>query len=123
MELIESIIKIMKSKGITAYKLEQETGIRQTTFQGWKKGSQPAADKILTLIQYLDVTPNELFGIDISKDTLTEHEKEIIEIMNRMDEEHQLRAIGLLENYADNHPKAIEQESSGREKSSGLKTG
>ena len=122
MELIENVIRIMKAKGITAYKLEQDTGIRQTTFQNWKKGSQPPADKIYTLILYLDVTPNELFGIDISKDTLTEHEKEVLEIMNRMDEEHQKRAIGLLENYADNHPK-LDPENEKREKSSGLKTG
>ena len=36
----------MKNKGITAYKLEKDTGIKQSTFSHWKAGSQPPADKL-----------------------------------------------------------------------------
>lgn len=78
MNLIENIEKIMMEKNITKYKLEKDTGIKQTTFQGWKRGSQPAADKIYILLSYLEVTPNELFGIE-KDNSLTKEEKLIVD--------------------------------------------
>lgn len=114
MNLIDKIESILKAKGITAYKLEKDTGIKQTTYQGWKRGSQPAADKIQILIQYLEVSPNELFGYDQSKDLLTENQKRMIEIMETMDEAHQMGAIGIIEDYADRHPKQLEKSSISR---------
>jgi len=74
MELIENIIRIMDEKHITDYKIEKDIGINQTTFLSWKKGSQPAADKIMKLIDYLEITPNEIFGF-IEDEDPTQEEK------------------------------------------------
>lgn len=104
MRVIDRIIKIMESKGITAYKLEKDTGIRQTTFSGWKTGKQAPIEKIEEIIRYLEITPNEAFGYETSKELLTDTELEMLEVLNRMDHEHQIRAIGIVEDYADKHP-------------------
>lgn len=109
MEVIEKIIEIMQAKGITAYKLCKDLEMSQQTFSNWKKGTELPTSRLKSIITYLGVTPNEVFGIDTSKELLTDTEKELLEIFNRMDETHQLRAIGILEDYADKHP--AEQES------------
>lgn len=96
MKLIENIEKIMKTKGISAYQLEKDIGIRQTTFQGWKRGSEPSADKISKLLQYLKVTPNELFGYSEVKE-LTENEKELLELFQQLPEREQIKFIARLE--------------------------
>lgn len=100
MKLIENIEKIMKTKGISAYQIEKDIGIRQTTFQGWKRGSEPSADKIIKLLQYLEVTPNELFGYETTPE-LTENEKELLELFKQLPEREQIKFIARLEDKID----------------------
>ena len=96
MNVIENLIKIMNSKGITAYQLEKEVGINQTTFYNWKKGKQPPADKLYKIITHLEVTPNELFGYP-STPELTENEKELLELFKQLPEREQIKFIARLE--------------------------
>lgn len=100
MQIIENIIKIMETKGITPYKMEKETGIKQTTFISWKKGSQPPADKLYKIIQYLEVSPNELFGYNATA-SLTENEKEVLQLFQQLPEREQIKFIGRLEDAVD----------------------
>lgn len=96
MEIIKNIEKIMIQKGITAYKLEMDTGIKQTTFQGWKRGSQPSADKLLILISYLEVSPNELFGYS-EYYNLTDNDIEMLNLYQKLPDREQLKYIGRIE--------------------------
>lgn len=96
MNVIENIIKIMENKGITPYKMEKEIGIKQTTFISWKKGSQPPADKLIKIIQYLEVEPNELFGYK-QNPKLTENEKEMLELFQELPDREQIKFIARLE--------------------------
>lgn len=97
MNIIGNIIKIMENKGITPYKMEKDIGIKQTTFISWKKGSQPPADKLIKIIQYLEVTPNELFGFsDIIE--LTENDKEMIKLFKKLPDREQIKIIVRIEN-------------------------
>lgn len=95
MQIIDNIIKIMEQKGITAYQLEKDTGIKQSTFWNWKNGSQPAADKLQIIILYLGVTPNEIFGYKNIE--LTENEQELLELFRLLPEREQIKCIGRLE--------------------------
>ena len=95
MDIINNIISIMNTKDITAYQLEKDNIIKQTTFNSWKKGSQPALDKIIKLIRYFEVSPNELFGYD--NINLSENEKELLELFNKLPEREQIKLIGKLE--------------------------
>lgn len=101
MELIENIIKIMDEKGITAYRLEKDTGIKQSTFISWKHGTQPAADKIIKIIQYLKVSPNELFGYDPLME-LTNNDREMLTLFKQLSEREQIKFIGRLEDKVHN---------------------
>ena len=96
MQIIEEIIKIMNLKGIKPSQMEKDIGIKQTTFIAWKKGSQPTSDKLLKIIQYLEVTPNQIFGYE--EDTnLTLNEKEMLELFKKLPEREQIKFIGKLE--------------------------
>ena len=96
MQIIDNLVKIMELKGITAYQLEKDVGINQTTFYNWKKGTQPSADKLQKIITYLEVSPNELFGYD-SKASLTENEKELLKLFEQLPDREQIKFIGRLE--------------------------
>lgn len=102
MQVIENIIRIMDNKGITPYKMEKDTGIKQTTFISWKKGSQPPADKLYKIIQYLEVSPNELFGYDATA-SLTENEKELLKLFQQLPEREQIKFIGRLEDTVEKY--------------------
>ena len=111
MKIIERIIQIMKEKGITAYMLEKETGIKQTSFSSWKRGVEPPASKIETIMQYLDVSPNEIYGYDQGRDLLNEPQKEMISIMEKMEVKEQWKAVGVIENYSQNIKSEIDDKS------------
>lgn len=103
----------MIQKGITAYRLEKDTGIKQTTFQGWKRGSQPAADKIEILIQYLKVSANDIFGIQ-DKKQLTENEIELLKAFQKLPEREQVKEIGRIEEKAEKYNNKQEISSTSR---------
>lgn len=96
MNIIDNIIKIMDIKGITAYRLEKETGIKQTTFLSWKRGAQPSADKLIKMIEYIGVSPNELFGYETTYN-LSENDKEMLELFQQLPEREQYKYIARLE--------------------------
>lgn len=96
MLLIENIESIMNKKNITAYQLERAGVVKQSTFSSWKKGTQPALDKIIKLMQFIEVTPNELFGYG-AEESLTENEKELLEQFRKLPDREQVKFIGRIE--------------------------
>lgn len=85
MEIIENLLEIMNRKDVTAYKLEKDIGINQSTFLNWKKGKQPPADKLLLIMDYLKISPNELFGYVDEEDSGTQ--EEIMRLYNLLPEQ------------------------------------
>lgn len=100
MKLIQNIALLMKNRGITPAQMERDIGIKQSTFISWKKGSQPAADKLIKILQYLEVSPNELFGYSTTPE-LTENEKELLELFKQLPEREQIKFIARLEDKID----------------------
>lgn len=105
MEIISNLEKIMKQKGITAYKIEKEIGIKQSTFTSWKKGTEPSAEKIKQIIQYIGVSPNEIFGYnepeqDADQEDLTENEIELLKYFRLLPDREQVKMIGRMEDKA-----------------------
>ena len=83
MGLIDNLTQIMEKKNISAYQLEKAGIVKQTPFTSWKKGTQPALDKIINIMRYIEVTPNELFGYPTEK-ILTENEQELLEQFRKL---------------------------------------
>ena len=55
--MYEVFKKLLKEKGITAYRVSIDTGISQATFSDWKAGkSKPKADKLKVLADYFGVS-------------------------------------------------------------------
>ena len=53
--------KLLKERGLTAYRVSQDTGIPTASFSNWKAGLySPKADKLLKLAEYFQV-PIEYF--------------------------------------------------------------
>ena len=96
MKIIEYIEQILKAKGISAYQIEKNTGIKQQTISNWKKGIEPGAEKVLTIIKYLGVTPNEVFGYPTAPE-LTENETELLNLFKQLPEREQIKFIARLE--------------------------
>ena len=100
--VIDNLVNIMASKGISAYQLEKDVGINQTTFYNWKKGKQPPADKLQKIITYLEVSPNEVFGYE-SFDTLTDNDKELLQLFHQLPEREQVKLIGKVEDIIEKY--------------------
>lgn len=55
--------KLMAERGLTAYRVSQDTGISQATLSDWKRGrSVPKLPKLQVLADYFGVTVEQLMG-------------------------------------------------------------
>ena len=91
----------MDERQITAYQLEKDTGIKQATFGKWKKGSQPTLDKILIILNYFQVSADEL--LDTNLTNLSENDKELLELFHQLPEREQIKLIGKVEELVEKH--------------------
>lgn len=103
MTFIEKIVNIMQERGITAYQLEKDTGILQSTFAKWKNGTQPTLDKFVKIINYFQVSADEI--LETNNSALTENEKELLELFNQLPEREQIKFIGRLEDAVEKYGK------------------
>lgn len=110
MNFYENLEKYMKMKGVTAYQIAKNTSISNATLTNWKKGKTPSADKLIEIVQYLEISADELLGI--KKNPNTSEIERIYEMLSAEDKQ----IVDIIFN------KYREQESQ-REKSSGLKIG
>lgn len=85
--MYEIFKKLMEEKGVTPYKVSQDTGISQTTLSDWKNGKiVPKMEKLLILSDYFDVDLKYLVGqSDVRKES-TEIPDSIIEYGNLLHE-------------------------------------
>lgn len=55
--------KLMRERGLTAYRVSQDTGVSQATLSDWKHGrSTPKLDKLQKLAAYFNVPLSYLMG-------------------------------------------------------------
>ncbi len=101
MQFIDTLLDIMKERNISGYQLEKDTGIKQATLGKWKKGSLPTIDKLMILLNYFQVSADELLGLG-QKSTLTENEKELLELFQKLPDREQIKFIGRLEEAVNN---------------------
>ena len=71
---------------------------KQATLGKWKKGSLPTIDKLVTLVNYFQVSSDELLGID-TKSNLTENEQELLEQFRKLSDRDQIKFIGRIEEF------------------------
>lgn len=80
MEVGERIRNIRKSKGLSIYKLSQDTGISQNHISDLELGRRkPSVETLKRLIIPLGITLSELFNENTDVSILTEKERELVE--------------------------------------------
>lgn len=79
--MYEVLEKLLKERGITAYRLAQETGISTATLTGWKKGRYtPKRDKLQKIADYFGVTVEYLVGAESEDFSKVAEEKAYYEL-------------------------------------------
>ena len=74
-----------EAKGISIYKLSQDTGVSQGHISDLENGkNQPTIDTLKRLIVPLGITLSEFFNEDGEVSVLTEKEKELVSIYRTM---------------------------------------
>ena len=54
--MYERYVELRDKKGVTDYRVSEDTGITRATFTDWKNGrSAPKVEKLLLLAKYFDV--------------------------------------------------------------------
>ena len=54
--MYERYVELRDKKGVTDYRVSEDTGISRSTFTDWKNGrSAPKVEKLLLLAEYFDV--------------------------------------------------------------------
>lgn len=55
--MYEKYVALRDEKGVTDYRVAEDTGITKSTFTDWKNGrSKPKLDKLFLLARYFDVS-------------------------------------------------------------------
>ena len=64
MEPAENILRVMKERGITAYKLSKATGISESLFSKWRDfpTSGISSGNLILIADYLDCSVDYLLG-------------------------------------------------------------
>lgn len=64
MEFIEKLINELNNRNITKAELARNADIPNSTIRSWEKGSQPTIDKVMRISEYLEISIDELCGIN-----------------------------------------------------------
>lgn len=93
----ENFDKIIKAKGISAYKVSKETGVSTVTLSNWKNGKYtPKADKLQAICDYLCVDMDMIIEVQ-KKDNVPQPQNAL---------EH-IQLISLYEKLTDEQKQAI----------------
>ena len=114
MQISEKIFNLLKQKGISQKEFSEQTGISQSTISDWKrKGTNPAADKILVICRTLDISPYELLADSSKKQDIQTYmiasgtqEYEFMELFHRCDEDAKKRLFGYMQALSDMNNKS-----------------
>lgn len=99
--------KLIKEKGLTAYKVSQVTGIGRSTFTDWKNGrSMPGTDKLIKIAEYLEVsveylkTGKEKEQKEYPVMEWSEEQLELLELFEGLKKEQKSAILNLMRSFA-----------------------
>lgn len=99
--MYEIFEKLLKERGITAYRVSKDTGISTATLTDWKKGrSSPKSDKLQKIADYFHVSVDYLLGQNqknIPADESSEDLKKIEKLMNQLTPENRNKAMDYID--------------------------
>lgn len=102
MNFTDKILKVMNEQNISAYQLEEETGLSHSTISSWKRGTTPTIDKAVKVIKYLGLSADELFETQTHTTTTKETKTEKINFTESELESLEI-VLGSLDSYLLGH--------------------
>ena len=102
MDFINILTNLMKEKSINTLDLQRETGISESTFRNWKRGSQPTAEKVILLSKFFNISSDELLGLKEPLN-LSQNDKELLELFRTLPEREQIKLIGRVEDLVNKY--------------------
>ena len=103
MTISQRIFQLLKAKGKMQKELAAYTGISTAAISDWKThGTNPSSDKIVTIAEFLDVSPEYLLTGKESEKNLSENEIEVLHIYRKFSDRDQIKIIGRLEQMYEN---------------------
>lgn len=110
MTISQRIFRLLKSKGKMQKELAAYTGISTAAISDWKThGTNPSADKIVVIAEFLGTSPEYLLTGKESEKNLSENEIEVLHIYRKFSDRDQIKIIGRLEQmYENKHQNALE---------------
>ncbi|MCI8284601.1 MAG: helix-turn-helix transcriptional regulator [Firmicutes bacterium] len=108
MKISNRIFNILQEKNISQQDFAEKTGISPSVISDWKrKGTNPSADKIITICRVLEVSPNYLLNENIDLDSFEEGyyssplELELLNIFRGLKPDLKNRLIGYAQAISD----------------------
>lgn len=84
----DNLLRILKTKGITQKEFLSDLHLGKNAISQWKaNGNEPRKDILVHIAEYLSVTVPDLTGDDISEISLSEDEKEVVQMFRKMSPE------------------------------------
>lgn len=102
MDFFNTLSELMREYSMNTLDLQRETGIKESTYRNWKKGSQPTAEKLVILAQFFNTSTDELLGLKPRRE-LTENDEELLELFHQLPEREQIKLIGRIEELINNY--------------------
>lgn len=105
MSINQRLFKILDEKGISNTDLAKGTGIKTNTISDWRtKGTNPSADKIHRICEFLNITPTFLLtGSDNEESLFSETEKALVYEFRKLSELHKGKLLGRMEVYLEDY--------------------
>ena len=97
MEYIRRIEKILKKRNKTTAEMLKELNLSAGLISNWKKGTEPSANKLLQICEYLNISIDYVLKGEENKENLSKNEKEMLHYFNKLDDREQLKEIARLE--------------------------
>lgn len=84
MAFIDKLMEALENRQISQYKLCKDLEIGQSTISSWKKGKMPTVDKIVAIVQYLEVSADWILETG-EKEKLSLEEQQILKAYRNAD--------------------------------------
>lgn len=97
MNVLDRILELRLERNWTEYRLSEESGIAQTTISSWfSKGITPTVPSLMNICKAFNITLSEFFAFDNAPVVLTEAQKEVLSVFNKLSSHQQKNIINLM---------------------------
>lgn len=109
MTINERLFTFLEQKNLKQSDLAKYLNVTYSVITAWKtRGNNPPAEYIIPICEFLNISVNELLGVENDTNTLDENEQELLSYFNLLPEREKIKWIGRLEDAAQPYMNDVE---------------